>query len=134
MNAADTNVVVRLITKDDPDQTPHAEELFRTDHVFIPKTVLLESEWVLRRGYHMDRKIVLDSLERLLGLPNVYVEQPFTVYRAMRWANAGMDFADALHLSSSSEQARRNSRYSGVLRRMDSHTAQYAIAIAPYTG
>lgn len=101
MTAADTNVLVRLIIEDDPEQAARAKRLFDTTDIFIPKTVLLETEWVLRRLYGLDRETVLKSLARVLGLPNVSIEQPAVVYRAWRWAALGMDFADALHLASS---------------------------------
>ena len=45
--AADTNVIIRLLTDDEPRQTEQARRLFETETIFLPKTVLLEAEWVL---------------------------------------------------------------------------------------
>ncbi len=60
MLAVDTNLVVRIVTNDDPDQALKTVELFEQGRVFIAKTVLLEVEWVLKfslppftRGYHL---------------------------------------------------------------------------------
>jgi len=53
MIAVDTNVLVRLLTGDDPAQTQRAVELFAQESILIPKTVLLETEWVLRYRYEL---------------------------------------------------------------------------------
>jgi hypothetical protein len=55
----DTNVVVRLLIGDDPQQTPIAERSFleaiATGGVYLPDVVLAEVAWVLR-GYALDRQ------------------------------------------------------------------------------
>jgi len=51
MIAVDTNVVVRFLVRDDPKQAARAAELIRDNQIWISKTVLLETEWVLRSLY-----------------------------------------------------------------------------------
>ncbi len=51
VTGVDTNIIVRLLTHDDPVQSAKADALFKKDHLFIPDTVLLETEWVLRYAY-----------------------------------------------------------------------------------
>ena len=75
--------------------------MFKKESIFIPKTVLLETEWVLRRLYRLERATVVSSLRKLGGLRNVEFEQPLVVAQALQWCEVGMDFADALHLASS---------------------------------
>ncbi len=106
MHAVDTNVLVRLLTGDDAEQTRRAAALFKKDAIFIAKTVLLETEWVLRRLYGLERDAVVGALRKVSGLPNVEIEHPLAVTRALQWCEAGMDFADALHLASSRTGAR----------------------------
>ena len=101
MHAVDTNVLVRLLTGDDAAQAKRAAALFKKESIFIPKTVLLETEWVLRRLYRLDRATVAGSLRKLGGLGNVELEQPLVIAQALQWCVDGMDFADALHLASS---------------------------------
>lgn len=101
MHAVDTNVLVRLLTSDDAGQTKRAVALFTKETIFIPKTVLLETEWVLRRLYRLDRKVVVSAFRKLSGLGNVEIEQPWAMTQALQWCEGGMDFADALHLASS---------------------------------
>lgn len=99
MIAVDTNVVVRYLARDDSAQTAHATRLLRTERILLLKTVLLESEWVLRSLYGFDRNATLDALRGLAGLPSVRVEDEPAVAQALDWFAAGMDFADALHLA-----------------------------------
>jgi predicted nucleic-acid-binding protein len=104
--AADTNVVVRLLTDDEPRQTVQARRLFEAETIFLPKTVLLETEWVLRRLYRLDRIPVAKALNGLISLPNVRCEDDAAVRQALAWHREGIDFADALHLASSRTAAR----------------------------
>jgi predicted nucleic-acid-binding protein len=103
MIAVDTNVVVRLLTKDDLDQAKRAAKLFDQSEIFIPKTVLLEAEWVLRHAYGIDKDGILSAFQRLIGLFNVKVEDAQAVNLALSWYSGGFDFADALHLAASKD-------------------------------
>jgi len=101
MIAVDTNLLVRLLTSDDPDQARRAARIMESDDIFIPKTVMLETEWVLRHAYGIEKINIIKGFQRLLGLRNVEVEDPDNVLQAISWYDSGLDFADALHLASS---------------------------------
>ena len=100
MIAVDTNVVVRLLTGDEPAETERARRLFESEMIFLPKTVILETEWVLRRLYRLGALPLNRALEGLIGLANVRCEDEPAVRQALIWKQQGMDFADALHLAS----------------------------------
>lgn len=102
MIAVDTNIVVRFLVDDDARQSEQAAHFFRREAVFLATSVLLEAEWVLRRGYKIEAGKIADALEALIGLPNVVCEDDSGVRQALMWHQAGMDFADALHLAASS--------------------------------
>ncbi len=106
MVAVDTNVVVRLVTSDHPAQTARAAAIFRAGPVYIPKSVLLETEWVLRYSYDLKSDAILRALRALLGLPNVSTEDPSAVVAALNLLEKGFDFADALHVASSATPGR----------------------------
>lgn len=101
MTAVDTNVIVRVVTQDDPEQLVAALEVFRRGSLFLCKTVLLETEWVLRYSYKLDRETIGGAFRKLLGYPRLQVEDRGTVLQALAWYVEGLDFADALHLASS---------------------------------
>jgi len=100
MIAIDTNVLVRLVTDDDEAQSARAAHLFASDDVWLSKTVLLETEWVLRGAYHLDPEAIHEVFERLLSTVSVSIESSEAVRLALSWFHTGMDFADALHLAS----------------------------------
>lgn len=54
MIAFDTCVLVRFLADDDPAQADMAESRRRDNVVFLPRTVLLETEWVLRSQAQAD--------------------------------------------------------------------------------
>ncbi|MFY9824095.1 MAG: type II toxin-antitoxin system VapC family toxin [Thermoanaerobaculia bacterium] len=103
MIALDTNVVVRVVTADDPAQTETALAVMRSEALWVCKTVLLETEWVLRYTYKLSREVIFSVFRKLLGLPALQVEQRSVVLRALSLYEKGMDLADALHLVSSGE-------------------------------
>jgi predicted nucleic-acid-binding protein len=99
--AVDTNLLVRVITNDDPAQASRAAKLLaRPERVFVPKTVVLELEWVLRSAYGIDRQAIVAAIHRLQDLSNVEMEDDSVVALALNWYEAGLDFADGLHLAS----------------------------------
>ena len=100
MTAVDTNVVVRLLTGDDPKQATAARTLFASQQIWIAKTVLLETSWVLRSLYGFEESAIRDAFVRLLGLKNVDVEDEPSVAAALALTAHGIELADALHLSS----------------------------------
>ncbi|MGH7042881.1 MAG: type II toxin-antitoxin system VapC family toxin [Acetobacteraceae bacterium] len=102
MLAVDTNIIVRVLTDDDPAQAAQARDVLAAGDVLIRTTVLLETEWVLRRGYGFARGRVVRGLRNLCGLPGVVVEDLNMLAQAFDWAESGMDMADALHLAGSS--------------------------------
>ncbi len=101
MIAVDTNLLVRLLTKDDLSQAKRAAKIMKSDDIFIPKTVMLETEWVLRHAYGIDKDAIAKGFHKVMGLPNVRVEDQQTVFQSISWYGSGLDFADALHLASS---------------------------------
>jgi predicted nucleic-acid-binding protein len=100
MNAIDTNVVVRFLLNDDPEQAQRARKLIEGEDVLVPTSVLLETEWVLRGAYNRPRAALLAMMRAFLGLPRVFAQDPQAATTALDWAERGMDFADALHLAS----------------------------------
>jgi len=105
MIGIDTNLLVRLFTNDDAEQARYAKKLIENNVVFISKSVLLETEGVLRYTYELSADVILKAFESLLGLPHITVEDPACIIKTMQWYSHGFDFTDAIHLASSSQVA-----------------------------
>lgn len=100
MVAVDTNVIVRFLTHDDPGQASRAVALFQSEPVWLAKTVLLETEWVLRSLYGFTSVQIAEAFKALVGMPTVRLEDSAAVWQAMDLFQRGVDFADAMHLAS----------------------------------
>jgi len=100
MIAVDTNVLVRLLTGDDREQAAAARSLFATQQIWIAKTVLLETGWVLGSLYGFEESALREAFTKLLGLRNVQVEDEPSVAAALALIGHGIELADAIHLSS----------------------------------
>lgn len=100
MRAVDTNVLVRLIVDDDAVQSAAAEKALSSDAVFIPKTVVVELEWVLRSVYRLSSSTIASVVESLIATRDISIEEAPAVEQAVQWFRQGLDLADALHLAS----------------------------------
>jgi predicted nucleic-acid-binding protein len=96
--ALDTNILARLVTNDDPVQARQAALLIDAGGaLFVPMSVILELEWVLRGAYALDKSAVTRSFEALLSIKNMTFERAADVQHAIELYLHGFDFADALH-------------------------------------
>jgi len=99
MIAIDANVLVRFLANDDHKQAGQARALIEQNRIFVTLTALLEAEWVLRSGYGFSPPQLLTAFRAFAGLPNIVVQDPGALAKALEWTGAGMDFADALHVA-----------------------------------
>ena len=97
MRAVDTNVLVRALVRDDVAQSARAASLIDSQAIYIPVTVMLELEWVLRSRYAFAPKQVAQALEMVASLGNATVGERQAVLAATARVAQGWDFADALH-------------------------------------
>ncbi len=99
MIAIDTNIIIRFVTHDDEQQYKKSFTIFKTKEIFIPDTVILETEWVLRYAYKFSPEEICDAFISLFGLKNVHLSNPTFIAQAIQWYKLGLDFSDALHLT-----------------------------------
>jgi predicted nucleic-acid-binding protein len=97
--ALDTNLLARLVTNDDPQQALQVADLIDASAAcFVPITVVLELEWVLRGAYKLAPPAVIQAFEGLMDITQLHLEQEDLVRQALELHRHGLDFADALHL------------------------------------
>lgn len=101
MRAVDTNILARYYLHDDAVQGRIAAALLSSGDVFVPKTVILELEWVLRYVADQTEDKVINCIAHLIALPGITVEDRDQVEAALSYCRNGIDFADALHLAAS---------------------------------
>jgi predicted nucleic-acid-binding protein len=107
MIAVDTNILARFYCddSDDPEaarQRPRARRvMLESPAVFVPVTVILELEWVMRGFYELSPDTFCQTVEHLMGMPHVTVERWEAVKDAVDLHRQGLDFANALHWAAS---------------------------------
>jgi predicted nucleic-acid-binding protein len=105
MPALDTNVLVRYIVQDDPSQLAAAKRLIRrcvaeASTLFVPVTVVLELEWVLRSSFAFAKDDVLMTLSALFSAAELTFESERALEVALQLFRKGSaDFADCLHVA-----------------------------------
>lgn len=97
-HAIDTNVLARLLASDDEDQSRRLRPYFKAE-VFVPVSVAIECEWVLRSGFGLSRDTINRVFRSILEFPNVEFADASAVLVALDLHEEGFDFADALHLA-----------------------------------
>jgi predicted nucleic-acid-binding protein len=102
VRAVDTNILARFYLRDDAVQGPIAARVLAAGDVFIPKTVVLELEWLLQYVAEQPESKVIECLAHLIALPGITVEDRDEIEAALSHCRNGIDFADALHLAASS--------------------------------
>jgi predicted nucleic-acid-binding protein len=92
----DTNVLVRAVLQDDPDQGAAAAKILK-EAAFIAIAIpcLCELVWVLQRGAKLSRVEIAETLQDLLNAENVVLNRP-AVESGLAFLLAGGDFADGV--------------------------------------
>ena len=99
MRAVDTNVLVRLISRDDPQQLAAAEE-YITNGAWVSTIVLAETSWVLASVYRLDDDQIATVVEMLLSHQQLSLQDSEVVAAALEHFRAvhSVGFADCLIL------------------------------------
>jgi predicted nucleic-acid-binding protein len=82
VRAIDTNVLVRLLTRDDPGQAATAEAFVETG-AWVSHLVLAEAVWVLTAVYELDAPAIIRAVEMALNQRSLAVEEPDVVAKAL---------------------------------------------------
>jgi predicted nucleic acid-binding protein len=99
MRAVDTNVLVRLLTRDDPRQAAAADE-FVAGGAWVSHLVLAETTWVLSSAYELNAAKVATAVEMLLSHVALSLQEPEVVRRALQHfrRRPSLGFSDCLIL------------------------------------
>ena len=105
MASLDTNILVRLLVQDDPHQTAVVHQLLahsiqNAETLFVPVTVSLELEWVLRARYGFAKADIVHTLSTLLRAVELSFEsEPALEMALLHYEQSSADYADCLHVA-----------------------------------
>ncbi|MDO8672597.1 MAG: PIN domain-containing protein [Dehalococcoidia bacterium] len=119
----DTDVIIRLLGKDDPRKQSEAAVLFEAVEagkmqVAAPVTVIADAVYVLSspRLYNISRADIREQLSTLVRLPGFKVQSRRSVLSALEiYANTKLDFGDAMIVATMEENS------SDILYSYDKH-------------
>ncbi|MBC7730817.1 MAG: type II toxin-antitoxin system VapC family toxin [Bacteriovorax sp.] len=103
MVALDTNVLIRFLVQDHAAQSTAARKLIRKcvnegQTLFVPVTVSLELEWVLRSNFKFEKQAVVQTLSDLLSSAELSFESESALELALlQYAETSADYSDCLH-------------------------------------
>lgn len=108
----DTDVIIRLLTGDDPLKRLAAQSFFKQVErgeltISAPDTVIADAVFVLAspRLYHIPRGEVRELLSPLIDLPHFRISNKQSVLRALNiYASTKLDFGDTMIIASMEEQ------------------------------
>lgn len=98
----DTNILVRYLTQDDPNQAKKANKLMdnyinKKQSLFINNIVFCELIWVLERGYKYSRQQIAGCIKNLLCSQEFAFEHLDVLWISLqKYDKENMDFADVL--------------------------------------
>ena len=105
MPGLDTNILVRYIVQDDSAQLAAAQRLIRKCvseqlTLFVPVTVTLELEWVLRSSFEFSKEETIGALSDLFSAAELSFESERALEVALDlYRSKTADFADCVHIA-----------------------------------
>jgi predicted nucleic-acid-binding protein len=101
----DTNILVRLLTRDDETQLRKAKLFVAENNCLVQTTVVLELEWILRSVHRYSREQIAKALNMLMETEGLEIEDPMRLKSAVSGLADGLDFADSFHLAGAIDAA-----------------------------
>ncbi|MGD9912916.1 MAG: type II toxin-antitoxin system VapC family toxin [Rhizobiaceae bacterium] len=99
--AVDTTGQARALVDDGSEQARRSRALLSEKEIFVPDSVLLETEWLLRSVMQLDRTYINGTFATLVASVNISFSNRRAMADVIASHATGLDFADAMHLQAS---------------------------------
>jgi predicted nucleic-acid-binding protein len=105
MKFIDTNIFIRFLTNDIPEQAEACDHIFRdaaekSEKLFITEMVIAEIIWVLESYYELPKKEVQEMVEKILITPFLFCPQKDIILNALTlYGDKNIDYIDAYNAS-----------------------------------
>jgi predicted nucleic acid-binding protein len=99
----DTNILLRHLLQDDPDQSPRANAFLKRIEEGLVKvrtadTVIFETVFTLQKAYRQPKKAIGDALLPLIALPGIVLPGKRRYHKVFSlFVEGNLPFADAYH-------------------------------------
>lgn len=104
MASLDTNILIRFLVQDEDQQLAAAKKLIQSaltagETLFVPITVTLELEWVLRSNFKFNKEQVTNTLSSLLAAAELSFESESAAEIALAlYKKSSVDYSDCVHI------------------------------------
>jgi len=105
MAALDTNILVRYLVQDDAAQLAAARRLIRKcvnegQTLYLPVSVSVELEWVLRSNFGFGKEEVVQTLSQLLAAAELSFESEGALeFALLLYKKGSADYSDCVHVA-----------------------------------
>lgn len=97
MKIIDTNMILRLLMRDDEKAADIVEELIKNDKVLVMPEVIAEVVYVMTKVYKIDRRTTVVAISAFLDVDNVETEKSDAVKKGLEYyGKTSLDFVDCL--------------------------------------
>lgn len=93
----DTNLIIRFLIKDDPDQFEASQKLFSSqdEDLILPDLILAEVVWTLHSVYKLTKEEIIEKLLKLLELKNLTANFDLLINSLLIYRDYNISFVDA---------------------------------------
>lgn len=97
MKIIDTNMILRLLMRDDEKTADIVEELIENSTVLVMPEVVAEVVYVMTKVYKIDRGTTVSAISAFLDSDNVEIEKAGAVRKGLEYyGKTSLDFVDCL--------------------------------------
>ena len=123
MIVLDTNTILRCILQDDVESAALVRDCMSRNKCMIPPEVVAEIVFVLLKMYHLDRKVIANSVLTILEHENVRVPYKAVVEMALHhFGETNFDFVDCLMIGYANVEGHQILTFDKKLKNMLSST------------
>ncbi len=97
MIIVDTNIILRYLLNDNEKLNKVATNIMENNDIFIPTEVIVETSYVLKKVYHVEKEKIYEVVKELLNFENIHFQNSDTIKLAFKvYSERNFDIVDCL--------------------------------------
>lgn len=97
MIIVDTNIILRYLLNDNEKLNKVATNIMENNDIFIPTEVIVETSYVLKKVYHVEKEKIYEVVKELLNFENIHFQNSDTIKLVFKvYSERNFDIVDCL--------------------------------------
>lgn len=97
MKIVDTNIILRYLLNDNEDLSSKATDIMENNDILIPTEVIVETCYVLKKVYNVEKGKIFEAVEGLLSLDSIHFQNNDTIKLAFKtYSEKNLDIVDCM--------------------------------------